>query len=297
MERFRAAATQVDVKYQDLEYNIELHLQIIRETAQADCQLVVFPELSVTGHNSSPQIVQFAEEADGRIFGAIHAQAKQSNIVVGYGFCELARGTHYNSYALVGPQGLIGIQRKVHASHDEFFRFRQAYEWNGFDLGFCKAGVTICHDTDFFESWRVLALMGAEVILMPHAIRKMVNDAGDLIFDGGATQEPADKIIAAQKILFNPSPNVELHRVQARSNGVYAIFSDQVGYDAHSTHVGGAYLVNPEGKMIARTEPSVGNVWTSAELDPQTYLHVRRSPWFALKKRRPETYGELTKQL
>ena len=297
MERFRAAATQVDVKYQDLEYNIELHLQLIRETAKADCQLVVFPELSVTGHNSSPEIVQFAEEANGRIFHAIHAQAKQSNIVVGYGFCELARGTHYNSYAIVGPEGLLGIQRKVHASHYEFFRFRQAYEWKAFDLGFCKAGVTICHDTDFFESWRVLALLGAQVILMPHAIRKMVNDAGDLIFDGGATQEPAEKIIAAQKILLDSSPNVELHRVQARSNGVYAIYSDQVGFDGHSTHVGGAYHINPEGRMIARTESSVGNVWAGAELDPQTYLHVRRSPWFALKKRRPETYGELTKQI
>lgn len=132
---------------------------------------------------------------------------------------------------------------------------------------------------------------------MPHAIRKMVDDAGDLIFDGGETKESADRIVAAQQILVNSSPNVEQHRVQARSNGVYAIFSGQVGYDGHSTHVGGAYVINPEGKMIARTEASVGNEWVNAELDPQTYLHVRRSPWFALKKRRPETYGELTKQL
>ena len=132
---------------------------------------------------------------------------------------------------------------------------------------------------------------------MPHAIRKMVNDAGDLIFDGGGNEEPNDKIIEAQNILLNTSPNIELHRVLARSNGVYAIFSDQVGFDGHSTHVGGAYLLNPEGKMIARTEPSTQNVWASAELDPETYLHVRRSPWFALKKRRPETYGELTRQL
>ncbi|MSU73295.1 MAG: hypothetical protein EXS43_13320 [Opitutus sp.] len=49
------------------------------------------------------------------------------------------------------------MQRQVHASHDEFFRFRQGYEWHLFDLGFCKAGVTVCHDTDFFESWRMLA--------------------------------------------------------------------------------------------------------------------------------------------
>jgi predicted amidohydrolase len=297
MERFTAAATQVAVKHLDLEHNIETHLQLIEETARAGCQLVVFPELSVTGHNSSPDVVQFAEEANGRIFSTLHAQAKASGMIVGYGFCELARGTHYNSYALVGPGGLIGIQRKVHASHDEFFRFRQAYEWNLFDLGFCKAGITICHDTDFFESWRVLALMGAEVILTPHSIRKMINDAGDMIFEGGENEEPADKIIAAQTLLFTASPIVDLHRVMARSNGVYSVFSDQVGFDGHSSHVGGAYILNPEGKILARTEPAIGSTWISAELDPQISAHVRRHAWFALKKRRPETYGELTKHL
>jgi predicted amidohydrolase len=297
MEQFKAAATQLAVKHRDLEHNIETHLQLIEETARAGCRLVVFPELSVTGHNSSPDVVADAQEVKGSIYRTLQAQAKVSNIFVGYGFCELARGTHYNAYALVGPEGLLGVQRKVHASHDEFFRFRQAYEWNVFDLGFCKAGITICHDTDFFESWRVLALMGAEVILTPHSIRKMINDAGDMIFEGGENNEPDDKVLEAQEMLFTASPIVDLHRVMSRSNGVYSIFSDQVGFDGHSSHVGGAYIVSPEGKIVARSAPAVGNVWVSAELDPEIPAHIRQHAWFALKKRRPETYGELTKQL
>jgi predicted amidohydrolase len=297
MEKFTVAATQVAVKHLAIERNLETHLQLIEETARAGCQLVVFPELSVTGHNSSPDVVQFAEEADGRIFRALQAQAKQSDILVGYGFCELARGTHYNAYAVVGPTGRLGIQRKVHASHDEFFRFRQAYEWSVFDLGYCKAGITICHDTDFFESWRVLALMGADIILTPHSIRKMTDTAGDMIFEGGENEESDANMLAAQEQLFTTSPIVDLHRVMARSNAVYSIFSGQVGFDGHSSHVGGAYIVNPEGKIIARTPPSAGNAWVSAELDPQIHAHVRQHAWFALKKRRPETYGELTKQL
>src|SRR5215475_9788008 len=125
MEKFKIAATQVDVKYQHLEHNIETHLRITKEAADAGCRAVAFPELSVTGHNSSPEIVRFAQEAEGPIFRIMHDQAKACNIVVGYGFCELMRGAHYNAYALVGPAGLIGVQRKVHASYDEFFRFRQ----------------------------------------------------------------------------------------------------------------------------------------------------------------------------
>ena len=84
---------------------------------------------------------------------------------------------------------------------------------------------------------------------------------------------------------------------RARSNGVYSVFSDQVGYDGHSSHVGGAYILNPEGKILARAKPAVGHGWVTAELDPRTYASIRQHAWFALKKRRPETYGELTKEL
>ena len=125
------------------------------------------PELSVTGHNGGAEVTRGAERHDGRIDETISQQARASGIIVSYGFCELHRGTHYNTSALVGPDGLIGLQRKVHASLDEFLRFRQAYAWNVFDLGFCTVGTAICHDSDFFESWRILALKGAELILLP----------------------------------------------------------------------------------------------------------------------------------
>ena len=297
MEKFKVAATQVDVKYQDLEHNIETHLRLIKETAEAGCRLIVFPELSVTGHNASPEVVQFADEADGRIFRVMHEQAKACDILVGYGFCEIFRGTHYNSYAVVGPEGRIGLQRKVHASYDEFFRFRQAYEWEVFDAGFCIIGTAICHDSDFFESWRILALMGAEVVLLPHAIRKNSNPDGVLTFDGAERECSEEEITANQKELLEARPNIKLHDIQAKTNGVYAVFSDQVGFDGHSTHLGGAYVLSPEGKMIARSEPFVGDAWISAELDPEIYEKVRCNPWFPLKKRRPEAYGELTRQI
>jgi predicted amidohydrolase len=70
-----------------------------------------------------------------------------------------------------------------------------------------------------------------------------------------------------------------------------------VGFDGHSTHLGGAYILSPEGEMVAKSEPFVGDAWISAELDPEIFEQVRRNPWFPLKKRRPETYGELTRQI
>ena len=140
MDPVRVAATQLAARQVEVDHNLELHLRLIAETAEAGCDLVVFPELSVTGHNGSPEVTRCAERYDGPIYEAIHARAKECRTIVSYGFCESFRGTHYNTCALVGPHGLIGLQRKVHASFDEFYRFRQASEWAVWDLGFCTWG-------------------------------------------------------------------------------------------------------------------------------------------------------------
>ncbi len=294
MQRCRVAVTQVDVRHLDVEHNLEAHRTVIAETAEAGCDLVVFPECSVTGHNGSPEVTRDAEPHDGRIFETIAGAAREAGIVVGYGFCELDRGTHYNSFALVGRDGLLGLQRKVHASDDEFFRFRQAYEWVVVDLGFARVGTAICHDSDFFESWRILALKGAELVLLPHANRTMPAGGGELTFDGRECEVDADALLRAQAELLDGSPGPpRLHDVLARDNGVFAAFSDQVGFDGHSTHVGGAYVVAPDGSLLARSEPGTGTSWVASDLEPESLVRARENPWFALRKRRPETYDEL----
>ena len=298
MRHCRVAATQVDVQVNDVEHNLEAHLQLIAETAAAGCDLVVFPETGITGSNGSAEVTRFAEPHDGRIFQTIQRRAQECGIVVSYGFCERFRGTHYNTSALVGPDGLIGLQRKVHASYDEFFRFRQAYEWGVYDLGFCRVGTAICHDSDFFESWRILALKGAEVILLPHANRTMPAGGGELTFDGRERELPEEDIRRAQEELLEERPwPPRLHDFLARDNGVFAVFSDMVGFDGHSTHVGGAYVLAPDGSMIARSEIGRGDGWVAADLDPALLELARENPWFSLKKRRPEAYEELTARL
>ena len=280
MRRFKVAATQVDVRHTDVEHNLEIHLQLIAEAAEAGCELIVFPETSATGNNGSVEVTRFAEPHDGRIFETIRKQAKASGIVVSYGFCERFRGTHYNTSALVGPDGLIGLQRKVHASYDEFFRFRQAYEWGVYDLGFCTVGTAICHDSDFFESWRILALKGAEVILLPHANRTM--PAGRRRAHLRRAREPpvgrADPGSPRRSCSRQRPYPPRLHDFLARDNGVYAVFSDMVGYDGHSTHVGGAYVLAPDGSMLARSELSTANAWIGGRARPRAARARPREP-------------------
>ncbi len=299
VKRFKVAATQVDVRHTDVEHNLEIHLQLIAEAAEAGCELIVFPETSATGNNGSVEVTRFAEPHDGRIFETIRKQAKACGIVVSYGFCERFRGTHYNTSALVGPDGLIGLQRKVHASYDEFFRFRQAYEWGVYDLGFCTVGTAICHDSDFFESWRILALKGAEVILLPHANRTMPAGGGVLTFDGrenllsddrdpgrpggaargAAPTRPGSTTSSPATTACTPcSPTWSGTTVTARTSA------------APMSSLPTARC--SRGRSSRRRTPG-----SAVELDPAPLEHARENPWFALKKRRPEAYDELTTRL
>ena len=172
METFSLAAVQMNALKNDLEHNIEVHCRISREAAGACVKLVLFPELGVTAHYGDPQATALAQEAtDGSIYQTISSLARELNIFISYGFCEKAHGTYYNSQALVGPKGMIGVQRKVHASLDEYLYFRMGRSLEVFDLGFCRVGILVCFDSMFFEAWRILALKEAEVLLLPHASR------------------------------------------------------------------------------------------------------------------------------
>ena len=284
MEKFKMAAVQMNALKDNLDHNIETHIHFIEETAEAGCQMLMFPELSVTAHYGDEKVLQFAEPADGNIFRVMHEQAVKHNMIIAYGFCEIAHGTHYNSEALVGPAGLMGIQRKIHASKDEYFFFRMGRSLDVFDVGFCKIGTLICYDSNFAEAWRVLALKGAEVILLPHASRS-----------GWGKEIPAeDQVKSLSNSLANAPGGNGIH---ARENAVFAIYSNQVDFNGHSTHAGGSYIIGPNGQIIERSEPSIEDLWISTELDAELLNKARQSSHCTLRTRRPEVYGEITRMI
>lgn len=285
MKPLRVASVQMNALKNDLDHNLDVHVKFIQKATRENCQLIMFPELSVTAHYGDEKVVQFAEEpGNGRAFETITAQARKHQILVSYGFCELAHGTHYNSQALVGPQGLIGIQRKVHASRDEYFSFRMGRSLEVFDIGFCRVGTLICYDSSFCEAWRVLTLKGAELILLPHASRS-----------GWGKRIDRKKQINSLRSMLSALPGS--NGVYAKSNGVFAVFGNQVDYNGHSTHSGGACILDPSGDVLAKARASLQDQMITAELKPPALDKSRRAPGYTLKTRRPEVYGELTRMI
>ena len=282
MEKFKVAAVQMNALKDDLKQNVDVHLRFIEKAARDDCQLVTFPELSATAHYGDEQVLQFSEPTrDGPVNTAIADAAKKHKIVVGFGYSEEAHGTHYNSYALVGPNGLIGVQRKIHASADEYFAFRMGRSFETFDLGFCRIATLICYDGGFCESWRVIALKGVEVALLPHATRSGWGEKLD---------EPRQ--IEAFNWVFDV--HARDLAVYAKTNGLFGVFCNQYGWNGHSTHHGGAFILDPLGDIVSRSQPALEELMLTAVLDPQKLAKARTPRAFQLRTRRPEVYGELT---
>ena len=97
--------------------------------------------------------------------------AAEEKICICAGIAEDDRGIHYNTQFIVGPEGYVGKQRKVHPSQDEYFYFRGGTELPVFDLPFARVGIVICYDNLLPEVPRCLAVAGAELLLSPHAAR------------------------------------------------------------------------------------------------------------------------------
>ena len=283
METFKVAAVQMNALKGDLEHNLDVHRRFTAEAAEAGCKLVLFPELGTTAHFGDPSALEFAEPTTGGpVFTEMCALAKKHDIVISYGFCENAHGTTYNAQSLVGPKGFIGIQRKVHASWDEYFYFRMGRTLEVFDLGFAKVGTLICFDSGFFEAWRALALKGAEVILLPHAAR-IARDK----------ELPPEKILERMKT-DNRAPTKE--SVYAKDNSVFAVHCNQVGYNGYATHGGGAHVIGPDGEIIAKAELSLDDLIIVADLDADT-LRSACDGNSIMRLRRPELYGGLSEMI
>ena len=162
----RVAVVQTEPEFGEVASNVKSALDMML-ASKAD--LFILPELFNTGYNfvSKEEADRLAEPVEGNTFRAIAGFARETSSFVAYGFAE--KSDHlYNSSALVGPDGLVGVYRKVHLYYRENIFFAPGnLGFPVFDLPFGKVGMMICFDWYYPESARTLALRGAQLIIHP----------------------------------------------------------------------------------------------------------------------------------
>jgi predicted amidohydrolase len=137
--------------------------------ADEEAELVVFPELGVSGYVRDEVAWKLAEPVPGPSTEAVVAVAAEFGVTICFGLLEREADIVYNTQVLVNATGMIGKQRKIHMPGPEHLYWRGGFEVEVFDIGKARVGIMICYDSLFPEMARTLFFKGAEILIMPFA--------------------------------------------------------------------------------------------------------------------------------
>nr|WP_244471052.1 nitrilase family protein [Microvirga massiliensis] len=153
------------------EANVKKTLALIEAAADQGATLVVLPELINTGYvfKTRAEAFELAEPVpSGPSSTAWMDVARRKHIYVVAGIAERDGNSLFNSAVIIGPQGHIGTYRKMHLWNAENLFFEPG------NLGFPvfptpigRIGVAICYDGWFPETYRLIALQGADIVCVP----------------------------------------------------------------------------------------------------------------------------------
>ena len=248
----------------EVDQNLDALAQAVRS---ADADLIVAPELSLSGYlfTSKQEVERMAVEVPGPQTETLARAAAESGCHVAVGLAERSPEGLFNSAALIGPDGVVGVYRKVHLFFEEKLYFSPGDRgFPLFDVGGVKIGLLVCFDHFFPEAARTLALQGAQIICHPSNL--VLPEFGQLTT-----------------------------RVRSIENRVYWILANRYGTERREgkilTYSGCSQITAENGEVLVQAAAD-GDSLTVIAVDPERALdkHVtERNDLFA--DRRPRLYG------
>ncbi|MBN1397120.1 MAG: acyltransferase [Bacteroidetes bacterium] len=242
------AVVQTNPVFGETQRNVQEALDLM---ATVKAELYVLPELFNTGYNfiKQKELAALGERADGITYEMLLKFAEDRNCYIVYGFAEKA-DIMYNSASLIGPDGFIGIYRKVHLFYRENIFFAPGnLGFPVFDLPFGRIGMMICFDWAYPESARTLTLKGAQLIAHPS------NLVLPYCPDGMVTRALENKIFTATA-----------DRVGEENRGGVEI-----------KFIGTSEIVDPNGKILCRlnsNNPAIKSVEIDLSLSDNKQINV-----------------------
>jgi len=281
MKEFIAAAVQIAVRPNDVNYNLEkICFWLKTAVKEHNAELVVFPESITTGFAPGMPLEEFYDLLNyipGPETDQIGTLARKSKVHVVLPMYEKGKEKNVimNSSILINDEGEIaGVYRKTHPFPAERLGgggwTTPGKEAVVVDTKLGKIGMIICYDGDFPELSRVLAIRGAEIITRPSALLRSFE-----IWD-------------------------MTNKARAYDNHVYVIAVNSVGADAGDNYYfGSSMIISPIAQKLAQARGTEEII--SAKLDPNPLKHVTygsNSPMIFdhLEDRNLEVYKDILKE-
>ncbi|MGW2017222.1 carbon-nitrogen hydrolase family protein [Streptomyces sp. NPDC001927] len=267
MPPLRTALLQSSGELGDVAANLKVLDEAAARAAAAGADLLLAPELFLTGYAIGADMARLAEPADGPSARAVAALAARHGLAIGYGYPERDTEQHgvlYNAAQLIGADGATLLRyRKTHLFGDfEAHWFTPGEEAVvQTELGGLTVGMMICYDVEFPENVRAQALAGTDLLLVPTAL-----------------MHPAEVV---------PESVVP---VRAFENQLYIAYANRTGPEGDFEFVGLSTLAAPDG--TARVRAGRGEDLVIGDVDP-ALLAASRNDNPYLRDRRPGLYGSL----
>ena len=168
----RFGVAQVAPALGDIERNLELHAAAVEKARKDKVDVLVFPELSVTGYRLKDMVPEVAAQREAEVFSRLAEMSKDISIVVGL-VEETDQHFFYNGAAYFEDGKLLHCKRKVYlptyGMFDEQRYFARGNRVTAFDTAHGRVAILICEEMLHPTAATVAALDGATTLIVPSA--------------------------------------------------------------------------------------------------------------------------------
>ncbi|MFW8609515.1 nitrilase family protein [Rhizobium beringeri] len=268
------ATVQFEPIVGDRARNLAAIKRLARAAKVQGAGIVVLPELADSGYTfrDGDELAALAGPVPGGASAeTLRRLAEELGLYIVSGIAEQDGDRFYNSALLCGPEGYIGKYRKLHLWNNENRLFRKGdLGLPVFDLPFGRIGIAICYDGWFPETFRQLALAGAELVCVPTNWVPM----------------------AGTESVPEPMANI-LHKAAAHTNGLYIACADRIGIERGQSFIGRSLIVGPQGWPVSGPASADREEILLAQIDLSSVTETRTLNSFnhLLGDRRADVYG------
>ncbi|MGM0856750.1 MAG: nitrilase-related carbon-nitrogen hydrolase [Pseudomonadota bacterium] len=234
--KLRVGAAQINTTLGDVDHNLERHLALIDEAQRGGVELLVFPELSLTGYRLASRVMQVAMPLEDPRLQTLADASDPMQLVVGF-VEEASPGEYYNALAIFQHGQRIAVHRKLnlptYGGLEEGKWFTHGSELTHTDI--CpgwSATQLICADL-----WNP-ALVHAALLARPTVLCAPINSASGIVSDDFSNEE-------------NWALNT---RFYAMTYGTPVIMANRFGPEGDSHFWGGSRILGPGGETLAKAD-------------------------------------------
>jgi predicted amidohydrolase len=235
--RLTVGLAQIDPVLGDRDRNLERHREWVRQAAVAGANLLVFPELSLTGYFLKDLVPDSAIRLDDPIMRELAALSTDLDVVLG-AVIEDPDHRYFNSSLYFSRGELVHLHRKVYlptyGMFDEQRYFAPGDRFRSFRTGFGRIGMLVCEDIWHLSSAYILSLEGVDMIICP-------------------SSSPGRGITTDERLGTAESYQL-VCRTYAQFLTTFLLYCNRVGFEDGANFWGGSMVIAPNGDIVAEQQ-------------------------------------------